>query len=206
MMSRANESINSYRAGQGAYLSGQYNKAAAAFRWASGLDPDNPVFSHAAAMSAARAGDGVGAEWLFVRAILGTRRQLGARHPFMLLVARDLAAFYGRKGRGGDMTKLAGRIVARADAPAIARSGDKTLQALADLYGMVGRLSAAIPFYQSALESRREQYGDRHPKTAACIAGLAKLHRKLGDTGKAHRLREEARTVREARGSDGIAA
>lgn len=205
-MSRVNGSINSYQTGHNAYLSGNYNKAAAAFRWASGLDPDNPVFSHAAALSAARAGDGTGAEWLFVRSILGTKRQLGARHPFMLLVARDLAAFYERKGRGAEMAKLAGRIVGRADRAAIARSGDKTLRALADLCGMVGRLSAAIPFYQSALESRREQYGDRHPKTAACSAGLAALHRKLGDAGKAHLLREEARTVREVRSSGGIVA
>ena len=205
-MSTVNESVNAYRAGSSAYTSGNYTKAATAFRWASGLDPSNPVFSHAAALSAAKAGDGASAEWLFVRAISGTRRQLGARHPFMLLVARDLAAFYERKGRGAEMAKLAGRIVGRADRAAVARSGDKTLRALADLCGMVGRLSAAIPFYQSALESRRELYGDRHPKTAACSAGLARLHRKLGAAGKAQLPRGETRTVREAQSSGGVVA
>ena len=197
-MSTVNESVNAYRAGSSAYTSGNYTKAAIAFRWASGLDPSNPVFSHAAALSAAKAGDGASAEWLFVRAISGTKRQLGARHPFMLLVARDLAAYYRRKGRAEDMAKLASRIVARANPPAVARSGDKTLQALADLCGMAGRLSAAIPFYQSALDSRREQYGDGHPKTAACIAGLAEIHRKLGDAGKARQMFAKARLVRKA--------
>jgi tetratricopeptide (TPR) repeat protein len=198
----ASESMNAYRAGRKAYLTGDYNGAITAFRWASGLDPDNPIYSHSAALSASRAGDEASAEQLFLRAILGTRRTLGADHPFMLLVARDLADFYGKKGRDEEAVKLAGGVVASANPLAVAGSSDKTLGALAELCGKAGRLSVAIPFYRSALASRRDQYGDRHPKTAACIAGLVEIHRKLGDNGKARQLLEKAGFVREAGSRD----
>lgn len=205
-MHTASESMKAYRAGRKAYLTDDYDAAITAFRWASGLDPNNPVYSHSAALSAVRAGDGAGAERLFLRAILGTRRTLGADHPFMLLVARDLAVFYEKKGRGDEAMEIASRAVARANPLAVARSSDKTLQALADLCGKAGRLSAAIPFFRSALASRRGQYGDRHPKTASCIAGFAEIHRKLGNHGKARLLLEKFRFVRAAGNSGGAAA
>ena len=205
-MHTASESMKAYRAGRKAYLTGDYDAAITAFRWASGLDPNNPVYSHSAALSAVRAGDGATAERLFMRAILGTQRTLGADHPFMLLVARDLVAFYEKKGRGDEAMEIASRAVARANLLAVARSSDKTLQALADLCGKAGRLSVAIPFFRSALASRRDQYGDRHPKMASCIAGLAEIHRKLGDNGKARLLLEKARFVRAAGNSGGAAA
>ena len=180
--------MNAYRAGRQAYLTGDYEEAITAFRWASGLDPDNPIYSHSAALSAVKAGDMASAERLLLRAILGTQRTLGANHPFMLLVARDLAEFYEKKGRCEEMTELASHAIACANPHAVARSGDRTLQALAELCGKAGRLPVAIPFYRSALASRRDQYGDQHPRTAACIAGLAEIHRKLGDEGKARLL------------------
>ena len=96
-MHTASESMDAYRTGRKAYLTGDYDKAITAFRWASGLDPDNPIYSHSAALSAVRAGDETGAEQLFLRAILGTQRTLGTDHPFMLLVASDLAAFYEKR-------------------------------------------------------------------------------------------------------------
>lgn len=191
-MHTASELMNAYRAGRQAYLTGDYEEAITAFRWASGLDPDNPIYSHSAALSAVKAGNEVNAERLFLRAILGTQRTLGASHPFMLLVARDLAEFYEKKGRCEEMTELASRVIARVDHDAVAHSGDKTLQALADLCRKAGRLHLSIPFYRSALASRRDQYGDRHPKTLACIAGLAKIHRRLRDEGKAGRLPEKS--------------
>lgn len=198
--------MNAYHAGRNAYRSGNYDEAATAFRWASGLDPDNPIYSHSAALSAARAGDGASAERLFTHAILGTRRTLGADHPFMLLVARDLVAFHEKKGRHEEGAALASRVVDSASPLAVAQSSDKTLRALADLCGISGRLSAAIPFYRSALASRRDQYGDRHPKTASCIAGLAEIHRKLGDNGKARQFLEKARFARQSGNRDGNAA
>jgi tetratricopeptide (TPR) repeat protein len=198
--------MKAYRAGRKAYLTGDYDEAITAFRWASGLDPDNPIYSHSAALSAERAGDGAAAERLFLRAFLGTQRTLGADHPFMLLVTRDLAVFYEKKGRGEEAVEIANRAVACANPLAVALCSDKTLQALAELCGKAGRLSVAIPFYRSALASRRDQYGDRHPKTASCIAGLAEIHRKLGDNGKAHLLLEKASFVRAAGNSGGAAA
>jgi tetratricopeptide (TPR) repeat protein len=198
--------MNAYRAGRKAYLTGDYDEATTAFRWASGLDPDNPIYSHSAALSAVRAGNETGAEQLFLRAILGTQRTLGTDHPFMLLVASDLATFYEKKGRGEEAAEIASRVVTSANPDAVARSSDKTLRALADLCGKVGCLSAAIPFFRSALASRRDQYGDRHSKTASCIAGLAEIHRKLGNDGKARLLLEKARFARAAGNSGGAAA
>lgn len=195
-MHTASESMNAYRAGRRAYLTGDYDEAITAFRWASGLDPDNPVYSHSAALSALKAGDMASAERLFLRAILGTQRSLGNDHPFMLLVARDLAVLYETKGLNKEMATLANRIVACANPLAVARSGDRTLQALAELCGKAGRLQAAIPFYRFALDSRRDQYGDRHPRTTACVDALEKIHRKLGDAGKARLLLERADMTR----------
>lgn len=115
----------------------------------------------------------------------------------MLLVARDLAVLYGKKGMREKAAELACHVVARASPLAVAQSSDKTLQALADLCGQSGNMSAAIPFYRAALASRRDQYGDDHPKTASCVVGLAKIHGNLGDDGRARLLLEKAKIVRE---------
>lgn len=193
----ANESMNAYRSGRTAYGAGDYEEAATAFRWASGLDPDNPMYSHSAALSALRAGDDAGAERLFLRAVLATQRTLGSGHPFMVLVAQELAELYGKQGRAEEMRSLARRVIACINAPAIAQSNNKTLRRVADLCGKAGRLRAAIPFYRSALACRRDLCGDGDPKTAECLAGLAEIHRQLGDFETSRGLLAKARLVHE---------
>lgn len=190
--------MNAYNIGRSAYMAGNYGEAATAFRWAAGLDPDNPIYCHSAALSAARAGDEAEAERLYRRALAGTERTLGDSHPFMLLVARDLADLHEKKGRSEKASELAGRVVALASPLAVAQSGDKTLGALADLCDQSGNISTAVPFYRAALASRRDQYGDSHPKTVSCAVQLAKIHGRLGDNGKARELLEKVGFVREA--------
>jgi tetratricopeptide (TPR) repeat protein len=190
--------MNAYRTGQTTGSAGGHEKSVTAFRCASGLDLENPIYGHSAALSALRAGDAAGAERLFLRAILAVRRNLDSGHPLMVLVAHDLAGLYGKQGRVEEMRSLAHRVVASISASAIAQSNDKTLRRVADLFGMTGRLRAAIPFYRSALACRREMCGDRHPKTAGCLAGLAEIHRQLGDIETSRSLLTEARFVRKA--------
>ncbi|MBE9559070.1 MAG: hypothetical protein IMF08_19585 [Proteobacteria bacterium] len=80
-MTTANESMKAYRTGRVAYDEGEYEDATAAFRWASGLDPDNPMYGHSAALSALKAGDEAGAERLFLRAVLATQVPSGLATP-----------------------------------------------------------------------------------------------------------------------------
>lgn len=165
------------RAGKSAYETGIYQEAEAAFRWAAGLDPDNPIYSHAAALSAAKAGACEQAESLFLRAISAIQRTLGERHPFTLIVARDLSMHYLRSGRSeNDVAPFAKRIVGCCDPLAIERSGDRTLKALSDLCTIAGQPSAAIPFFEAAAESRRKQYGNNHARTRFCTVTLAAIH------------------------------
>lgn len=165
-----------YRAGKSAYETGDYKEAATALRWAAGLDPDNPIYSHAAALSAAKAGARDQAERLFMRALAAIQRTLGESHPFTLIVARDMAMYRGTNGETEpSLEALARRVVARADPCAIARSGDRTLQALAELCVLAGKPSLATPLFEAALEYRRSQHGCGHAKAHFCSSALAGL-------------------------------
>jgi tetratricopeptide (TPR) repeat protein len=178
------KTMTAYRAGRHAFSSGDFEQATTEFRWAAGLDPDNPIYSHAAAQSAARAGAYEQAEHLYLRALTVTSRTLGAKHPFMLIVACDLAAHRQQKGDGDPGLKQFGKqIVDLADLPAVARSGDRTLRALAELCGIADCLSTAVPFFEAALVSRREQFGEEHPKTRSCSDALAEIFSRLASVG-----------------------
>ena len=61
-MSSASQSIKAYSAGRTTYGAGDNEKPVTAFRYTSGLDPDNPIYGHSAALSALRAGDVAGAD------------------------------------------------------------------------------------------------------------------------------------------------
>ena len=175
-MRAGKDSMAAYRAGKSAFETGDYKEAATAFRWAAGLDPDNPIYSHAAALSAARAGADDQAERLFLRAITAIQRTLGESHPFMLIVARDFMAHCGKNGRAGlNLTAFAQRILEAGDIQAIARSGDRTLHALAELYVIAGRPLDAAPYFEKALEYRRDRHGGDHAKTRLCVAALGRL-------------------------------
>ena len=175
-MRAGKESMAAYRAGKSAFETGDYKEATTAFRWAAGLDPDNPIYSHAAALSAARAGADAQAEQLFLRAITAIQRTLGESHPFMLIVARDFTAHCRKNGRTeSNIVAFAQRFVKGADISAIARSGDRTLQALADLCATAGRPLDAMAIFEKALEYRRNKYGQDHPKTRLCGKALVRF-------------------------------
>jgi tetratricopeptide (TPR) repeat protein len=197
-MPSASQSMNAHRTDRTTHGAGDCEKAKPAFRWASGLDPDNPMYGHSAAQSALRAGDAAGAERLFQHAIQAIRRTLGSGHPLMVLVAQDLAELYEKQGRVEEMRCLARRVVACISPPAIAQSNDKSLRRVAHLCGKTGHLRDAIPFYRSALACRRDMCGDNHSKIARCLAGLADIHRQLGDLETSRGLLAQARLVREA--------
>jgi len=197
-MPSANQSMNACHTGQPADDADGHKKPLPDCRWASGLDPENPMYGRSAALSALRAGDTAGAERLFLRAILSIQRTLGSDHPLMVLVAQDLAELYGKQDREDEMCDLARRVVACISPAAIAQSNDKTLCRVADLCGKAGRLRVAVPFYRSALAWRRAMFGDSHPKIANCLAGLAGIYRQLGESETSRGFLTQARLVRES--------
>lgn len=135
-MQKESESMKAYRLGLAAYQSGDFESASVSFRWAAGIDPENPVYCLAAARSAACAGANGEAERLFLLAMSATRRAMGEGHPFILLAARDLAALYGRTGRREDMKALARQVIGAAYPRAVARAGQRAVAALKDLWEM----------------------------------------------------------------------
>jgi predicted Zn-dependent protease len=174
-----------YRAGKSAYETGDYKDATTAFRWAAGLDPDNPIYSHAAALSAARAGADDLAGQLFIRAVAAIRQTLGVSHPFMLIVTRDFSRYCRNTGVAGmNGAAFAQQVVAWGDIHAVARSGDRTLQALKELCAYAGRAGDAVPFFEMALKYRRDKYGRDHAKTRFCINVLTRpCSNRAGDIG-----------------------
>lgn len=187
-MSVSEDTLTAWHRGPVASRSDKRQEAEKASRWSAGLDPDNPIYSHSAALSAVRAGDGESAERLFLRALSGTRDRLGQDHPFMLLVARDWAAFRESRGDAAAGARLAQQILPLANPLAVARAGDKTLDALTDLCRFAGCLHVAVPFFNAALACRYDEYGADHKKTAVCIAKFAEIYRKLGDENSAYEL------------------
>jgi len=53
-------------------------------------------------------------------------------------------------------------------------------QAVADTYRMIGRYPPALPLQKAALETRRRELGDEHPKTLSSLNALATLLETMG--------------------------
>lgn len=187
-MQASDSSLEGRRDGPAGGHAGEAAQDRAAVRWDNGLGGDNPIYVFAEAETALRAGALEQGERLFQKALVATESQYGAGHPYMAVIACGLAEFYRKQGRLEEMRWLARRIVERADPDAVATANGKTLRRIAALCRMADRPGSALAFYRLALERCRAEYGNGHPKTAACLADMAACHHNLGNSTAARRL------------------
>ena len=67
-----------------------------------------------------------------------------------------------------------------------------SLNNLAGLYSSMGEYDRALPLYESALEIKKSELGDRHPDTASSLNNLAGLYESMGQYDRALPLYESA--------------
>lgn len=185
---RISHSMKSYQTGRQAIEKGDVLTARTAFRWAVGQDPENPVYTYAAATAALKAGREDEAETLLRQAMDDTVGYLGHSHPHLVTVVHMLAQLYLKQAREEDAHRLCGEIVRNMDPDSAAAGNSRTLRRLAMLFRTAGRPRDAVGLYRRALMHRRGKYGDTHPKVAECLAGLAEVHNHLGSHDKARAL------------------
>lgn len=182
-------------AGRKAMLKTFPESASTALRWVSSLNPENPVFVHAEAIVALRAGRHRDAENLLKRAMAATKRAFGASHPQVAAIVHDLHELYERQRRDADARKLCERVAAEMDLSVAVIANAKTLGLVAELFRRAGREGDIAELYQRAVAHRQDIYGDGHPKTAECLAELAGIYRREGKPAEARALLDRASTI-----------
>ena len=192
-----------YRSGRQAMAKGRYSAARSAFRWAVGLDPSNPIYAHAAAMAAAKAGRYDEAEELFRRALSDTVTSLGPSHPHLVTVADGLAELCERQGRVDEARLLCRQVVADTDPKMAEMANSRVLRRFAGLCRRAGAVDIALALYRRAIAFRSRLYGDSHPMIVEYLAGLAEFHHQMGSLAEARAVRKRAARLTRARGETG---
>ena len=185
-------SVAAYRSGRRAMENRNFSAARSAFRWAVGLDPSNPIYSHAAAMAAAKAGRHDEAEELFRRAMSDTVTALGPAHPHLVTVAHGLAELCEGQGRLDEARLLCQQIIAKIDPRVAEMANSRVLGRFAGLCRRAGVPCIALALYRRAIAFRCRLHGDSHPVIAEYLAGLAELHHHMGRPAKARAVRKRA--------------
>jgi tetratricopeptide (TPR) repeat protein len=197
--------MDAYQNGQRAMEEGDFTAARSAFRWAVGLDPSNPIYTHAAAMAAVKAGRLVEAETLFRRAISDTLAALGPSHPHLVTVAHGLAELCERQGRVNEAHMLCRQIVADTDPNIAEMANSRVLRRFAELCHRAGVPGAALALYRRAIAFRCRLYGSSHALIAEYLTGLSELHSSMGNDAKASAVRNRVTRLAQAAGKSGNA-
>ncbi len=198
-------SMDAYQNGRRAMEDGDFTAARSAFRWAVGLDPSNPIYTHAAAMAAVKAGRQAEAETLFRRAISDTLATLGPSHPHLVTVAHGLAELCERQGRVNEAHMLCRQIVADTDPNIAEMANSRVLRRFAELCHRAGVPGAALALYRRAIDFRCRLYGDSHALIAEYLTGLAELHSRMGNDAKAGAVRNRIARLAQVAGKCGNA-
>lgn len=196
-------SMDAYQNGQRAMEEGDFTAARSAFRWAVGLDPSNPIYTHAAGMAAVKAGRHAEAETLFRRALSDTLAALGPSHPHLVTVAHGLAELCERQGRVNEAQMLCRQIVADIDPNIAEMANSRVLRRFAELCHRASIPEAALALYRRAITYRCRLYGDSHPLIAEYLTGLAELYNRLGSGAKARAVRNRVMRLAQATGESG---
>lgn len=163
-----------------------------AVRWSVGLDSANPIYTHAAAMAAGKAGRYDDAEVLYRRALSDTVASLGPSHPHLVTVAFGLAELFDRQGRANESRRLCSKVVANADPRMAEMANSRVLRRFAELCRRADVPHVALALYRRAIAFRSRLYGNAHPMIGEYLLGLADLHRQMGRNAEATAVRKRA--------------
>jgi tetratricopeptide (TPR) repeat protein len=185
--------------GESLYEQGRYKESALAYRRCLQINPDDSVVLNNTALSMQRAGDYVGAEPLFRRALAIDEKTLAPDHPVIAARLNNLAGLLQVKGDYAAAEPLFRRALAirekalGPDDPQVATS----LNNLALLRREEGDYAGAEPLYRRALAIREKTLGPDHPNVANSLNNLASLLEANGDYAAAEPLYRRALLIDE---------
>lgn len=172
-MAAKNAPAKAYKAGQEALQVGDFKSAQTSFLWAATLEPENPLFMHAAAGATVRMGKYREAEGMYRKAISCAEHTMGEGQPRAALVAYSLVEMYDNQGRVDEARQLCERVVARLDREEAIHANGQTVTRLAEMYRKAGRAEDAETLCHDALAWRERIHRDDQKKLADFRAGLA---------------------------------
>lgn len=152
-----------------------FTRAGIAFCRGADIEPENPIHSRGAAIAARRLGDYGTAENHYRAAIDAAERLTDRDGAGLAAMATSLVDLYRRLGRYRDAENLCVRVLdsARAGQSRVTRS--RIQVCLSELYQQQKRYDAAERTLRAAVASRREIFGDLHPKTTNLLPRLDRL-------------------------------
>jgi len=191
--------------GSSLYEQGRYGQAASACRRAMTIRGEDPGVLNCLALSLEGAGDYIGAEPLFRRALDIDEKTLGPDAPFTAIALSNLAALLEEKGDylGAEPSfRRALTIIEKAWGPDHLATAIN-LNNLAELLRAKGDYTSAEPLYLRSLAIKDKLYGPNNPYLAAALNNLALLLEDKGDyPGAESLLRRALAIVETARGPE----
>lgn len=172
-MAAKNAPAKAYKAGQEAIQLGDYKSAQTSFLWAATLEPDNPLYMHAAAGATSRMGKYREAEGMYRKAISCAERTMGRGQPRAALIAYSLIEMYDNQGRVDESRQLSQRVVTGLDREEAVHANSQTVSRLAEMFRRAGMERDAEALCRDALAWRERIHRDDREKLADFRVGLA---------------------------------
>lgn len=166
--------------GRKALKSRDFAGAALAFGHGAAIEPENPIHLRGVALAARRMGKYGAAETQYRAAIAAAEKLPAQDGAGLTATAMSLVDLYRGLGRYREAENLCVRVLdsMRAGRSRVTRS--RVQVCLSDLYRKQGRFAAAERALRDAFDTRREIFGDRHPKTTQLLPRLDELCRAKG--------------------------
>jgi tetratricopeptide (TPR) repeat protein len=185
--------------GQSLWEQGKYRESAVAFQRCLQIRPDDAAVLNNTALSLKYAGDYVGAEPLYRRALAIDERAMGPDHPDVATGLNNLAGLLREKGDYGGAEPLFRQALALRE-KALGPDHPLTAQSLNNLAGLLrekGDYGGAEPLYRQALAIKEKALGPNDPSLATGLDNLASLLEAKGDYAGAEPLSRRALAIYE---------
>ncbi|HEV7669417.1 MAG TPA: tetratricopeptide repeat protein [Thermoanaerobaculia bacterium] len=185
--------------GNAQYQQAKYKAAAASFRKANALRPDDTILLNWLGISLLEMADWTESEPLMRRAFAIDEKEYGPDHPNVAVRLTNLAQLLRATNRLGESEPLMRRALAideksyGPDHPKVAIR----LNNLAGLLQATNRLSEAEPLMRQALAIDEKSYGPDHPKVATRLNNLATLLQATNRLSEAEPLMRRALAIDE---------
>lgn len=185
--------------GRSKYEEGKYEEAAAVYRYAQKLRPDDPILLNNLALSTDMSGDHAGAELLYRQMLARDEEILGSNHPDVSRDLGNLASLLRLKGDATAAEPLLRRVLAL-DEKTFGPDQTKVATDLNNLGAVLqakGNYAEAETMYWRARAIDERVLGPEHPNVARDLNNLGSVLQAKGDKTEAEAIYRRALEIDE---------
>ena len=191
---KRNSNSEAYVTGCKAMETRDYTRAALAFDRAILDDPESPVYSNAAAVTACLLGQYRRAENLYKQAIAAAKVAFGHGSALVGNVTFGLIDLYQNQGRYDEAEIECRNLLDLLQGNATCALRSRVLLRLATIHRLRRQLPDAESAYLQAIELRKQAFGPEHERVIEIFPDLAALYHDMGRDDEAETLSRRVQT------------